>query len=116
MKGSGDISIIIANLFRRTPIGVAVSQANYHSKSYNKITTIPQIFSLGKGRRAKLILDVQLDMTEEAAASAAAKQLGYRALNLQLEIIKGIATARDVFAVLPTGYSKSLCYGCLPLV
>ena len=22
----------------------------------------------------------------------------------------------DVFAVLPTGYSKSLCYACLPLV
>ena len=65
---------------------------------------------------AKLILNVQLDMTVEAAASAAAKQLGYRALNLQLEIIKGIATARDVFAVLPTGYGKSLCYGCLPLV
>ena len=23
---------------------------------------------------------------------------------------------RDVFAVLPTGYRKSLCFGCLPLV
>ena len=23
---------------------------------------------------------------------------------------------RDVFAVLPTGYGKSLCLGCLPLV
>ena len=48
------------------------------------------------------------------AASAAAKQLGYE--DLQLEIIKGIATGRDVFAVLPTGYGKSLCYGRLPLV
>ena len=63
---------------------------------------------------AKLILNVQLDMSVEAAASAAAKQLGYGALkDLQLEIIKGIATGRDVFAVLPTGY---LCYGCLLLV
>ena len=38
-------------------------------------------------------------MSVEAAASAAAKQLGYGALkHLQLEIIKGIATERDVFA------------------
>ena len=39
-------------------------------------------------------------MSVEAAASAAAKQLGYGALkDLQLEIIKGVATGRDVFAV-----------------
>ena len=44
-------------------------------------------------------------------------KLGYGALkDLLLEVIKGIATGRDVFAVLPTGYGKSLCYGCLPLV
>ena len=56
-------------------------------------------------------------MSVEAAASAAAKQLGYGALkDLQLEIMKGIANGRDVFAVLPTGYGMSQCYGCLPLV
>ena len=39
-----------------------------------------------------------LDMSVEAAASAAAKQLGYGALKyLQLESIEGIATGRDVF-------------------
>ena len=82
-----------------------------------KITTVPQIFFLGKGRRRKTNSNVQLDISVEAAASAAAEQLGYGALkHLQLEIIKGIATRRDVFAVLPTGYGKSLCYCCLPLV
>ena len=54
-------------------------------------------------------------MSVEAAASAAAKQIGYGALkDLQLEVIKGIATGRAVFALLPTRYGKSLCYGCLP--
>ena len=46
-------------------------------------------------------------MSVEAAASAAAKRLDYGALKgLQLEVIKGIATGRDVFAVLPS-YSTS---------
>ena len=53
-------------------------------------------------------------LADRDAASAAAKQLGYGALkNLQMEIFKVITTGRDVFA---TGYGKSLCYGCLPLV
>ena len=40
-------------------------------------------------------------MSVEAAASAAAKQLGYGALkDLHLEVIKGIATGWDGFAVL----------------
>ena len=44
----------------------------------------------------------------EAAASAAAKQLGHGALkDLQFEVIMGIATGMDVFAVLP---SCSTCY------
>ena len=31
-------------------------------------------------------------------------------------MIEKVVTGHDVFAVLPTGFGKSLCYGCLPLV
>ena len=55
-------------------------------------------------------------MNVEAAASAAAKQLGYGSKICSWKVIKGIATGRAVFALLPTRYGKSLCYGCLPLV
>ena len=35
---------------------------------------------------------------------------------LQLEVIVKVIAGVDVFAVLPTGYEKSLCYACLPLL
>ncbi len=51
------------------------------------------------------------------AAEEAAKRLGYSTLKeLQLKVVLSVVTGHDVFAVLPTGYGKSLCYGCLPLV
>ena len=52
---------------------------------------------------------------KEAATHAAAK-LGYQGLKEeQLEVLIAFLSGRDVFAVLPTGFGKSLCYACLPL-
>ena len=34
----------------------------------------------------------------------------------QLEVVEAFVKGRDVIAVLPTGYGKSLCFACLPLV
>lgn len=47
----------------------------------------------------------------------AAENLGYTQVKeLQWKVITEIVNGRDVFAVLPTGFGKSLCYACLPLV
>ena len=51
-----------------------------------------------------------------SAIDKAARTLGYDVIKeLQLKVIKEVIKGKDVFAVLPTGYGKSLCYGCLPL-
>ena len=53
----------------------------------------------------------------EAAVSAAAVRLGYSTLkDEQMKVMMAFLSGRDVFAVLPTGFCKSLCYGSLPLV
>ena len=42
-------------------------------------------------------------------------KLGYIKLEKQQqEVILNFMTGNDVFAVLPTGFGKSLCYTCLP--
>ena len=47
----------------------------------------------------------------------AARELGYTDLKQeQLRVVEAFVEGRDVFAVLPTGYGKSLCYACLPIV
>ena len=52
----------------------------------------------------------------EGAAVGYALSLGYSLKKEQLDVIVKYAMGRDVFAVLPTGYGKSLCYQCLPYV
>ena len=45
----------------------------------------------------------------------AAQALGYNSLKEhQIEVILAVAGGWDVFAVLPAGYEKRLCYPCLP--
>ena len=49
--------------------------------------------------------------------SRAATMLGYKSLKpQQIAVIKAFVSGRDVFAVLPTGYRKSVCFAILPLV
>ena len=51
------------------------------------------------------------------AARIAARELGYTDLKQeQLRVVEAFVHGHDVFAVLPTGYGKSLCYACLPIV
>ena len=48
---------------------------------------------------------------------APAVRLGYKQLKEeQVEVVEAYISGRDVFAVLPTGFGKSLCFACLPFV
>ena len=55
-------------------------------------------------------------MAVEVAAEVVTKHLGYKdgLKDLQRQVVAGLVGGRDVYGVLPTGYGKSLCYGCLP--
>ena len=45
------------------------------------------------------------------------QQLGYKRMKPeQMNVVISFLRGRDVFAVLPTGFGKTLCYACLPLV
>ena len=49
-------------------------------------------------------------------ARSAARELGYANLKPeQLDVVEAFVKGHDVFGMLPTGYGKSLCFGCLPL-
>ena len=50
----------------------------------------------------------------EEAASTAARRLGYEQLkDEQLKVVVAFLSGNDVFAVLPTGFGKSICYAVL---
>ena len=52
----------------------------------------------------------------EKAIEVSALKLGYASVKShQLTVISSYVRGEDVFAVLPTGYGKSLCYALLPL-
>ena len=51
------------------------------------------------------------------AARSAVRRLGYAEIKLeQLKVVETLIQGCDVFAILPTGYGKSLWCGCFPLV
>ena len=52
-----------------------------------------------------------------ALIEESAKKLGYTTLKEdQVNVITCFVNGQDIFAVLPTGYGKSLCYQCLPYI
>ena len=53
----------------------------------------------------------------EKAITRIIQKLGYSQLKPeQLKVIVEFICGKDVFAVMPTGFGKTLCYACLPLV
>ena len=63
----------------------------------------------------KIKVRASTEMNVTVLANSAAQALGYSSLKEhQIEVVLAVAGGRDVFAVLPTGYGKSLCYTCLP--
>ena len=54
---------------------------------------------------------------KESGARESTKLLGLqRANELQMQVIVAFVMGQDVFAILPTGYGRSLCYACLPIL
>ena len=44
------------------------------------------------------------------------RRLGFILKEKQREVIAAFVKGNDVFAVLPSGFCKTLCYTCLPMV
>ena len=53
----------------------------------------------------------------DKSIEAAARLLGYPSLKQEQKIvINQFLAGKDVFAVLPTGFGKTLCFACLPSI
>ncbi len=55
-------------------------------------------------------------MDSHGVVEKALGKLGYRPKKQQIIAVANFISGQDVFVILPTGFGKSLCYQCLPLV
>ena len=53
---------------------------------------------------------------EDAVEEVVEERLGYKLKKEQRDVIVSYIKGNDVFAILPTGFGKSLCYQALPLI
>ena len=61
--------------------------------------------------------DQSMDQRVLYIATEATQCLGYSTMTPeQLQVVSAIVSGSDVFAVLPSGFGKSLCYACPPTV
>ena len=52
----------------------------------------------------------------DAVVEEVCVKLGYNLKDEQRKVILSFVKGEDVFVVLPTGFGKSLCFTCLPLI
>ena len=61
-----------------------------------------------------MVMNIVKNTLVEQVVEKAARNLGYFLKEEQRRVINAFIHGEDVFAVLLTGFGKSLCYGCLP--